>query len=110
MNFSEMIGQNINAVIPYFGSSTLQPLKLHGVEAGGLWLESQKATNDFLTKIGAQTVPKTLVFFVPYNQIVFVLGSVEAPSLNEKSFDVQHSNSIRHSKVMQIRFLLSRPP
>ena len=88
MNFSQMIGQNIRAIIPYFGGTTLEIVTLHGVETGGLWLESQKATNDFLTKIGAQTAPKTLVFFVPYNQITFVLGSVETPSLNEKSFDV----------------------
>jgi hypothetical protein len=55
MNFEKMIGQNIGAIIPSFGSNkVLQIVKLHGVEAGGLWLESQKATNDFLTKIGAQ--------------------------------------------------------
>jgi hypothetical protein len=89
MNFDKMVGQTIGAIIPSFGSNTvLQFVKLHGVETGGLWLESQKATNDFLTRIGAQAAPKTAVFFVPYHQITLVIASLDSPSLNEKSFGV----------------------
>lgn len=84
-----MVGQNIRAIIPSFGSATKPVVvKLHGVEAGGLWLESQQATNDMLTKIGVQASPKTFVLFVPYHQISVVFATLDSPSLNETAFDV----------------------
>jgi hypothetical protein len=89
MNFQEMIGQNVEAVIPKFGGDQkLVTVKLHGVEAGGLWVECQEVTNLVLTETKAQSAPRTLVWFVPYHEITLVLSSIDAPSLNEKAFQV----------------------
>lgn len=88
ISFEKLVGQNIRAIIPSFGSMKPQVVKLHGVEAGGLWVESQQATNDMLTKISVQASPKTVVMFVPYHQINVVFATLDSPSLNEAAFDV----------------------
>jgi hypothetical protein len=84
-----LIGQTILALVPSIHGTDLQKLKLHGVENGGLWIESQELTNVFLSRVGAQTAPKTMVFFLPYHQISFVLGSLDVPSLSEKAYGVK---------------------
>jgi hypothetical protein len=67
----------------------MQKLILHGVESGGLWVESQTLTNAFLARVGLASAPKTAVFFLPFHQISFVLDSLNVPSLSEKAFGVE---------------------
>lgn len=83
-----LIGEEISALIPFFHPTKLQILTLHGVENGGIWVENQKYTNQFLESIGLATAPKTMIFFLPWHQIATILGSLETPSLSEKAFDV----------------------
>jgi hypothetical protein len=88
LNLTEMVGQVIVAHIPRLHPTLFQEVRLHGVEVGGIWIESQMMTNTFFATAGYSASPKTLVFFFPYNQIGFVMSSIEGPSLSEKSFGV----------------------
>jgi hypothetical protein len=85
--FDERIGQTIHLVIPMFHSTEFQHVKLHGVEIGGMWIESEKATQVLLsaTKLPAG---KTPVFFLPYSQIRFGVDVLDGISLSEKAFGV----------------------
>ena len=65
-----------------------QTLKLHGVEAGGLWVESQKFIDEILTERGFASAPKTLVIFFPFHQIDYVFGAVESIALADRAFGV----------------------
>ncbi len=84
----EMIGQTIVALIPLIDKEEFQEVKLHGVESGGLWIESQKITNWLLRRKGLASAPKTLVLFLPYHQITFVMSALDVPSLSESAFGV----------------------
>jgi len=84
---SERIGETVLLIIPIFHEVELQQVKLHAVEAGGIWIESESATQKLL---GALKRPagKTPVYFVPYSQIKFGLDFLDELSLSEKAFGV----------------------
>lgn len=84
----DFVGQTIIALVPIFDPVVYQSLKLHEVEASGLWVENQEITNFMLEKYGLATTPKTMIFFLPFHEIRFVLGSLDVPSLGEKAFGV----------------------
>jgi hypothetical protein len=88
MQFSELIGQTVLLIIPKMHPVKLQKVKVLGVEAGGLWLESQEVTNILLETAGAPSAPRTLAIFLPWHQISEGAHSVDGPSLNEKAFGV----------------------
>jgi hypothetical protein len=80
-----MIGQVITAHIPYLHQTQWQEVKLHAVENGGIWIESQKFMTEMLTRIGATMSPKTMIFFLPFSQITFIGASLDTPSISEKA-------------------------
>lgn len=42
---SERTGKSIWAMIPMFTQGKIKQFKLHGVEQGGIWVESQETTD-----------------------------------------------------------------
>jgi hypothetical protein len=84
-SLKDFVGKTIFALIPFIHGEIVQVLKLHGVEPGGIWVESQTLTDLLLARVGRTAAPKTAIFFLPYQQIVFVLGSLDVPSLSEKA-------------------------
>lgn len=86
MNFSALIGQEIGVLIPKIHQTIIQRVKLIGVESGGIWVESQDATNAILKRFNVATAPKTPVFFLPYHEIAFAIAGLDKVSLDEKSF------------------------
>jgi hypothetical protein len=85
----ELIGGQISALVPFFHQTDFQRLKLHEVEVSGIWVESQAWTNDLLERLRIATSPKTAIFFLPWNQIVTILSSIDSPGLSEKGFGVK---------------------
>jgi hypothetical protein len=82
---SEMIGEVILAYVPIFDKVKFQELKLHAVEPSGIWVESQSMINTVLEHAGVSSAPKTLIFFLPFSQIGYILSALDFPSLSEKS-------------------------
>ena len=80
MELKDKIGQVITAHVPILDQVVFQELKLHGVEQGGIWVESQKLTDLLLAKFHVHASSKTLVFFLPYHPISFVMDSVDSPA------------------------------
>jgi hypothetical protein len=87
MKLDDFIGEEIKISIPYLGEE-FENVKLHGVESGGIWIESQHATNIVLAASGASGIPKAIVLFFPYSQIRLAMVFAPGASLNEKSFGV----------------------
>ena len=87
MNLEKFVGETILAMVEMVPGK-IQRLKLLGVEAGGIWVESQYLTNFLLTQLGAASAPKTPVFFVPYSRIFFVFHGEGRTALNEEAFGV----------------------
>lgn len=88
MQFEQLIGSQISLLMPTVHKTQHQHFVLRGVEAGGLWLESQMLANYVLGQIGVASTPKTIAIFVPYHQFDAAFASLDLPSLNEKAFGV----------------------
>jgi hypothetical protein len=80
-----MIGDDIIALMPLWDKLKLQEVKLLGVEEGGVWIESQKFTDQFLDKIQVSSAPKSMVFFMPFAQISFIAASVVQPAPGDET-------------------------
>jgi hypothetical protein len=91
MQFTELIGDSIYVRSPLIHSTNIKEVKLVGVEAGGLWIESQELTNLVLDSYADPTIVgsrKTPLFFLPYHQISMVLTTIDGLVLREKAFGV----------------------
>jgi hypothetical protein len=80
-------GQLIVASIPMIDNLKLQKLRLHKVEDAGIWIESSSITSIFLANLGVTMAPKSLVFFLPWHQVHYILSSVDAPSIIDSLAD-----------------------
>lgn len=78
---SDMVGERIAVLIPQLHPTIWKFVRLHAVEPGGIWIESQEVTDALLSSFGATMSPKTLVFFFPYHQILSAMGSADIPSI-----------------------------
>ena len=88
MQFEEMIGKEVALIMPLIHATHFQQVIIHGVEHGGLWIESQAINEIAMRAVKIQAAPRTLLFFVPYHQITLGMSSTEKVSLSEKSFGV----------------------
>jgi hypothetical protein len=89
MQLSDYVGQTLTVLIPRIHEDSEEKVRVHGVEAGGVWIESQRLTNRLMTRLSASTAPKTLVFFFPYHEIVYAMVPIDVPALNETGLHVQ---------------------
>lgn len=82
-SLKEHEGELIVALIPLFDPKLLQEIRLLRVEEAGIWIENQKAHDMYFNAVGAKSSPKTMIFFVPWPQITFVLSSLDVPAISE---------------------------
>jgi hypothetical protein len=87
MQLSEYIGQDILLRIPLIEDHH-QVVKLLGVEAGGIWIESQEMINKIYSAVDKEGSERTPVFFFPYHQIEFGMVAIPGLALNERAFGV----------------------
>jgi hypothetical protein len=88
MSLKDLIGEHI--LVSFVGDKTAQlfDVKLHGVEAGGIWIERHDVAQALLT-LTKMSVSKMPLFFYPYSQIACIcIGSEDLTAVSEKSFGV----------------------
>jgi hypothetical protein len=84
----ELEGSTIALLSPFLDTKIFQEVKLHKVEDGGIWIDSQKLTDASLGQIGVAVAPKTLIFFLPWHQVLTIMSSADEVTLSEKGFDL----------------------
>ena len=90
MKLDEFIGERISLKPKVAFESGRAPklysVKLHGVEAGGVWIESPLLTSMLKRAAGLtaeQATRKTPIFFFPFSEIYFlVAGETQLGQLN----------------------------
>jgi hypothetical protein len=83
-----MVGERILVRSDVLHAEPIMVVTLRGVEYGGIWIESQEMTNELLNRLGAQSAPRTPVFFLPFAQIHYMMAALDMPALGEKAFGV----------------------
>ena len=83
---ASMIGEVIIVRIPLLGAESMELVKLHGVEAHGIWIESQQFTDRMMEKFHLSSSRTTPLVFIPFDKIDFIVASLDSLSLSESSF------------------------
>jgi hypothetical protein len=92
-SLSELIGTSIIIrSIPLHEEHPVS-VRLHAVETGGIWVESQNATDHWLHQMKVASTPKTFVFFLPFAQIAWIMSTVDSPALSEQAFGLHDPKS-----------------
>jgi hypothetical protein len=81
-----MVGEMIIARIATLDPEEMSLVRLHSVDANGIWIESQDFTDTLMKKCHLASSVTTPVLFVPFARIEFILGSVRALTLSETAF------------------------
>jgi hypothetical protein len=81
-----MVGETIIVRIATLDQEEMSLVRLHGVDANGLWIEFQTFTDALMTRCHLASSVTTPLLFVPFARIEFILGSVRSLSLSETAF------------------------
>ena len=86
LRLRHMIGKFIVARIPVLDGGNMVLVRLLKVEESGIWVESQNFNETMLQKFGMAASATTLVLFVPFSGIEFIVSSVNSTVLSETAF------------------------
>lgn len=86
---SEMRGRTIVAKIPALDENNMVLVKLHEVECCGVWVESQAFTDRIMHTLSMTASNTTLLLFIPFQGIDFILASLDLMSLSETSYGIR---------------------
>ena len=81
-----MVGEIIMARIPALDKEEVVLVRLHMVEASGIWVESQDFTETVMSRCEIAASRTTVLMFVPFQGVDFILGSIDSIALSEKAF------------------------
>lgn len=81
-----MVGEIIMARIPALDKEDMVLVKLHKVETTGVWIESQDFTETVMSRCAIAASRTTVLMFVPFQGIDYILGSIDSIALSEKAF------------------------
>jgi hypothetical protein len=84
----ELVGKCIVARIPALDKENSVFVRLHKVETTGIWIESKTFNQEMLDKLEMAVSFTTLVLFVPFCGIDYIIGSVDSITLSEAAFGV----------------------
>jgi len=85
-SLKSMVGEMIILRVPALESEEMSLVKLHSVEASGIWIESQDFTDAMMKKMQLSASATTLILFVPFQSIEFIVGSKNSLCLSERAF------------------------
>jgi hypothetical protein len=87
-SLASMIGEVIIVRIPLLDAEGMTLVKLHGIEAHGIWIESQDVTNQLMEKFQFSSSRTTPLVFVPFEKVDFIIASLESLALSESAFGI----------------------
>jgi hypothetical protein len=83
-NLRHLAGSKIRACITAIDGENILEYTLHGVETSGLWIGGSAITEYFMEKLGHRMLSKTPVIFVPFHEVVLIIGFDEGVALSER--------------------------
>jgi hypothetical protein len=82
-------GSMIVAFIPALDRKELSLVRLHKVEPAGIWIESQEFTERMMKQFAAAVSQTTLLMFVPFHGVSYIVSSIKAVSLSEEALGLR---------------------
>jgi hypothetical protein len=82
----DLLGKLVVMKIPALNENDHVFVKLLRLEPAGVWLESHLFNTQMLEKFDMPLSSTTLIQFVPFAAIDYIISSVETVALSEKAF------------------------
>jgi hypothetical protein len=82
-SLASLVGEVITIKAPALNDDKEFEVKLLAVEDSGLWIDYLDLNQAALKRFNVTTSRKTVIFFVPFSSISFVVESLDVPSLSE---------------------------
>lgn len=82
-----LVGEMVIARIPALGDDMVL-VRMHRVEAYGIWIESQNFTDEMLARFHLIASTTTLLLFIPYSGVDFIVGGLHSMALSERVFEL----------------------
>lgn len=79
-----LINQTVGMQLTFLNPTRTTRVAIHAVEATGIWIESQDFTEMMMEARGSQITRATPLLFVPFSQIVYIVASIDKPSISER--------------------------
>ena len=87
-SLKSMIGEMIVARIPALDTDDMSLVKLHGVEANGIWIESHDFTQSMMNRCDLAISETTTILFVPFSSVEYIVDAYRSTSISEFAFGV----------------------
>ena len=84
-----MVGTLIVARIPALDKENNVFVRLHSVDMGGIWIESKTFNQDMLDRYEIPASITTLVLFIPFSGIDYIISSMECVALSETALGLR---------------------
>lgn len=68
-------------------------VKLHQVDQEGVWIESQAFTDAMMQRCNLATSESTLIQFIPFARIDFIVASIDGTSLSTRAFGLSQDDA-----------------
>jgi hypothetical protein len=81
-----MTGEMIVVRIPVLDAEDMILVRLHKVDAHGIWVESQQFSESILKRVGVTFSRTTIILFIPFHKVDFILSSENMFCLSETAF------------------------
>jgi hypothetical protein len=81
-----LVGTLVIASIPALDEEEMVLVKLHKVESAGVWVEHQGFTDRMLLRCEIAVSRTTVIVFVPFEGVNFILSSIDSVALSETAF------------------------
>jgi len=85
-SLTEMIGDLIVTRIPVLDKENKIVVRLHKVEEGGIWVESQAFNEAMLEEYEMPVSVTSLLLFIPFSGIDYIVSSLHTIALSETAF------------------------
>ncbi|HSY01566.1 MAG TPA: hypothetical protein VK819_05405 [Acidobacteriaceae bacterium] len=84
MQFSQLVGRRVVVLGPkLLDQEKLETVTLVGVDAAGIWIESEDAANRIAEKFRVKPA-KPSAFFIPFASIITIIASCEEAAAEKK--------------------------
>jgi hypothetical protein len=83
LSLSDLVGQKLYIKIPVWKQDKPIYVTLVGVDAGGIWIESNDFMEEFLEGTPHKMTEKSMQVFVPYSQVLAIYHFGGGPWISE---------------------------
>jgi hypothetical protein len=80
-----MVGEMLPIHSPSLEPNDLALVKLHALEPAGIWVEYQNYTDRMLKKFQQATSLTTLIVFLPWVKIDYIVTGIESVAISEEA-------------------------